>query len=215
MALAATPEFPYTKETANYARLCRLLVDVGSQALRDTFNAIHSPKNLPTVLGRYRVLTKLNFLWEKGVLNETQWGKLYPSPKSSVSSINFDITLLVVLLRNICGLPQTGWDSSPHPGDVSKQADIIRLREYRNAVYAHATQASVDDAAFEGYWQSISNTIVRLAGESYAAAISKLKDECMEPEKEENYRQLLQQWKEDEDIIKKKLQKIEGTYNSY
>ena len=39
-----------TKETTNYARLCRLLVDVGTQALRDTFDAIHPPTNLHTIL---------------------------------------------------------------------------------------------------------------------------------------------------------------------
>lgn len=35
-----------SKETTNYARLCRLLVDVGTQALRDTLDAIHVPTNL-------------------------------------------------------------------------------------------------------------------------------------------------------------------------
>ena len=71
MASAATPEFPFTKETTNYARLCRLLVDVGSQALRDTFDAIHPPGRLSTVLGRHPVHAKLTFLKDKRVLNET------------------------------------------------------------------------------------------------------------------------------------------------
>ena len=51
MASAATPAFPSTKETTNYARLCRLLVDVGSQALRDTFDAIHPAGGLHIVFG--------------------------------------------------------------------------------------------------------------------------------------------------------------------
>ena len=36
MACAA-PTASSSKETTNFARLCRLLVDVGTQALRDTF----------------------------------------------------------------------------------------------------------------------------------------------------------------------------------
>ena len=214
MASAATPTFPSTKETTNYARLCRLLVDVGSQALRDTFDAIHSPVGLHTVLGRHPEHATLKSLKSKRVLNATQWGKLYPAIPSSVSSAGFDITLLMVLLRNICGIapPSTGWDRLPPSTDLSKQANIARLKYYRNTVYGHASQASVDDVAFNNYWLDISNAIVGMAGAGYGAAISKLKIECMDPDTEEHYRQLLKQWKEEEDNIKETLQKIEGTY---
>ena len=216
MASAATPAFPSTKETTNYARLCRLLVDVGSKALRNTFDAIHPPAGLHTVLGRHPVHATLKSLKYKRVLNATQWGKLYPTIPSCVSSAEFDITLLMVLLRNICKLapPSTGWDSLPPPADVSKQANIARLKYYRNTVYGHASQASVDDFAFNNYWQEISNAIVGLVGAGYGAAISKLKNGCMDPDTEEHYRQLLKQWKEDEDNIKEKIQDIEGKYNS-
>ena len=217
MASAATPASPSTKETTNYARLCRLLVDVGSQALRDTFDTIHPPKGLDTVLGRHPEHATLKSLKSKRVLNATQWGKLYPAIPSSVSSKGFDITLLMVLLRNICKLapPSTGWDSLPPSTDLSKQANIARLKYYRNTVYGHANQASVDDVAFNNYWLDISTAIVGMVGAGYGAAISKLKNECMDPDTEEHYRQLLKQWKEDEDNVKEKLQEIEGANNSY
>ena len=48
MAAALSP-FASTKETTNYARLCRLLVDVGSQVLRSSFDKIHPPATLYTV----------------------------------------------------------------------------------------------------------------------------------------------------------------------
>ena len=47
---SAAPTFSSTKETTNYARLCRLIVDVGTQVFRDTFDAIHAPTNLHIVL---------------------------------------------------------------------------------------------------------------------------------------------------------------------
>ena len=40
------PDFASTQEKTNYARLCRLLVDVGCTVLRDTFDSIHPPANL-------------------------------------------------------------------------------------------------------------------------------------------------------------------------
>ena len=47
---SATLTTSSSKETTNYARLCRLLVDIGTGALRDTLDAIHPPANLPSVL---------------------------------------------------------------------------------------------------------------------------------------------------------------------
>ena len=126
----ALPSVASTKETTNYARLCRLLVDVGSQALRDTFDSIHPPAGLHLVLARHREHATLQSLRKKKIINPTQWGKLYPTNPQSVSSASFDITLLMVLLRNICGLisPLTGWDSLPPVADVSTSANIARVK---------------------------------------------------------------------------------------
>ncbi|KAL9965547.1 hypothetical protein ACROYT_G029361 [Oculina patagonica] len=211
MASAVPPPVASTKETTNYARLCRLLVDVGSQALRDTFDGIHPPAGLYLVLARNPAHTTLQTLRKKKILNATQWGKLFPTIPSTVSSASFDITLLGVMLRNICGLhaPITGWNSLPPPADTGKEANIARVKYYRNTVYGHASEASVDDATFNTYWQDISNTLVALSGASYGAAINKLKNECMDPDMEEHYRELLKQWKKDEDNIKDKLDEIE------
>ena len=201
-----------TKETTNYARLCRLLVDVGSQALRDTFDKIHPPASLHGVLGTVHATLKLLYTGKKKVLNPTQWGKLYPTRTASVSSAGFDITLLTVLLRNICGLstPAAGWDSLPAATDKSTEDDIARIKYYRNNLYGHASQASIDDASFNAYWQEIREALVRLGGASYGATIDNLKIECMDPETEDHFRKLLEQWKKDDDSIKEKLEEMEG-----
>lgn len=151
MASAPAPSVTSTKETTNYARLCRLVVDVGSQALRDTFDKIHPPAGLHRVLvpgsPAHRTLQRLR---NEKILSLTQWGKLFPAISSSVSTASCDITLLVVLLRNICHLPPpiTGWDNLPHATDTSPEANIARMKYYRNTVYGHASQASVDDVTF-------------------------------------------------------------------
>ena len=207
MACAA-PSASSTKETTNYARLCRLLVDVGTQALRDKFNAIHSPTNLQSALVTNR--STLQSLRTKKILNPTQWGKLFPAIPASVSSRDFDITLLMVLFRNICGLaaPATGWDTLPAATDVSLEADIARVKYFRNTVFAHAEQASFDDPTFRSHWNSIRDTLVRLGGVKYRAAIDHLKTECMDPEAEEHYIELLRQWQKDEDNVKNKLEEL-------
>ena len=198
---SSTTSYASTKETTNYARLCRLLVDVGSHALRNKFDSIHPPAGLHGVLTKPPVLAILHALRRKRILNPAQWGKLYPSSPSSVSSKDFDVTLLVLLLRNICGLvpPATGWDSLPPSADMSAEANIARVKYYRNHVYGNASQASVDDTTFNTYWQDISNALVGLGAD--AAAINTLKTESMDPVIEKHYQELLKEWKKDDDSI--------------
>ena len=207
---SAAPSFHSTKETTNYARLCRLLVDVGAHVLRETFDKKRPTGNLDTVLSTPPTHSILQRLRRNRVLNPTQWGKLYPAIRCSVSSTNFDITLLMVLLRNICGLapPSTGWDSLPAVTDLTLEADIVRIKCYRNTVYGHAIEASVDDATFSQYWKNIQDTLVRLGGTCYQDAIDDLKTECMDPEIEEHFCDLLKAWEKDEISIKEKLDKI-------
>ena len=207
---SAVPAFPSTKETTNYARLCRLLVDVGCHALRKRFDQIHSPAGLYTLLSNPAVHATLDSLRKKRVLNPSQWGKLYPAIRSSVTSVNFDITLLMVLLRSICRLtpPATGWDNLPPATDLTVEADIARVKFYRNTMYGHASHASVDDVTFSTCWNDITDTIVRLGGSLYRAAVNDLRNEPMDRDVEDHYKELLKQWKVDEDNIKIKLEEV-------
>ena len=189
-------------------------MDVGSQALRNKFDSIHPPAGLHAVLTKPPAHPVLQALRKKRILNPTQWAKLYPSTPSSISSKDFDVTLLMLLLRNICGLipPTTGWDNLPPAADTSAEANIARVKYYRNHVYGHASQASVDDATFNSYWQDISNALVGLGAD--ATAINKLKTESMDPVIEKHYQELLREWKKDDDSSKDRLDEIEGNLKS-
>lgn len=207
----AAPTFPSTRETTNYARLCRLLVDVGTLIVREAFDRKHPAENLCTILSSNEVNTVVKSLRERGVLNSLQWGKLYPPIRSSVSSRDFDITLLMVLLRNICGLapPATGWNSLPPASDKTLEADLARIKYYRNTVYGHASKASVDDAQFNRYWKDITKVLVRLGGARYQDAIDNLKKEGMDSELEEHYKGLMKQWVMDEVSVKERLDELD------
>ena len=210
MASAVAPSFRSTKETTNYARLCMLLVEVGAYILRDNFDKRRPTGDLNAVLSSPPVHAVLQSLRKKRILSPFQWVKLYPAIKPTVSSKNFDITLLMVLLRNICGLvrPATGWDTLPPATDTTLEADIVRIKCYRNTVYGHASEASVDDVTFNQYWQDIQDALVRLGGAGYQSAINDLKKECMDPDIEEHYKELLKQWVVDEVSIKERLDEI-------
>ncbi len=149
------------QEKANFTRLCRLLVDKGTEALRTTLDAIHPPANLPVVLNANRKsLLRLRFK----VINGRQWDLLFPPSGNPPDSKTFDVTLLTVLLRNICGLPPpaTGWNTMPLGTDRSQEANITRIKLFRNQVYAHVSSTLVDDTTFENLWQEISQALVQL-----------------------------------------------------
>ena len=116
----------------------------------------------------------------------------------------------MILLRNLRGFtaPLTGWDAMLAVKDLSREADIARVKYFRNTVYGHAENASVDDVKFNDYWCDIRDTLVRLGGVSYKAAIDDLRNECMDPEVEDHYMELLSEWKKDEDNIKDQLDEI-------
>ena len=209
---SAAPSFPSTKQANNYERLCHLLVGVGWQVLRETFDRVRPPGSLHSVLADPQIHAQLKSLQKKRVLSTTQWSKLYPVIKSSVSSRDFDSTLLVILLRNICGLfpPATGWSNCPLVTDTTLAADIARIQFYKNTVYRHTSNASVEDAAFSSYWKEIKDTLVRLGGACYRDAIDDFENEIMDPEFEGHYQELLKQWVEDDRSIEDKLKEDDG-----
>ena len=147
------------QEKANFTRLSRLLVDKGTQALRNTFDGIHCPASLPAVLNANK--TSLLRLKPR-VINNSQWNLLYPPSGDPPDVKTFDVTLLTVLFRNICGFPKTGWSVAPVDTDRSTQANIVRIKSYRNEVYAHVTSTRVDNATFESLWQKISQALIEL-----------------------------------------------------
>ncbi|EDO41524.1 predicted protein [Nematostella vectensis] len=166
--------FPLTKESDNFAKLGRLLIDGGTKALCSVLDgSIHPPGDLAVAL--YNNKTLLHNLWKpptprprnwRKVLNDDQWYQLFPQPSLlPPSSESFDITLLTILLRNICPTltaPATGWDALPAPTDKSKEGMIARIKYYRNKVYAHIHEAACDDDTFEKFWDPITAALVAL-----------------------------------------------------
>ena len=153
-----------TPGKAHFQRVTRLLIIGGTNLLREIFDFKCPPVSLPTMLNnpaRKKIL-------KTAKLTKPQWDCLYPSPGVCGKSTDFDITLLFRLLRTICNLlpPVTGWDSLPAPTDHSLVADLIRIKYYRNSVYAHIGQSmEIADDEFLSLWQEISGVLERIAGQ--------------------------------------------------
>jgi hypothetical protein len=72
------------------------------------------------------------------------------------SSKDFDITLMIFLLRNL--IPIDMDNRLPSATDTSLRADLSRIRCYRNLI-VHCDSALVDDTDFESYWNDVTPVI--------------------------------------------------------
>lgn len=153
-----------TDEKANFQRLTRLLISGGTRLLREIFDKYCPPSALP---GKLRDPSIKRELMSK--LTKPERDILYPSSGVNGKSTDCDVTLLFRLLRkqNICSLspPPGGWDKQPASGDHSLTADLVRIKHYRNNLYAHVTETmEIKNDEFESIWAEMRDAFVRIAG---------------------------------------------------
>ena len=203
MAAAAPSPLASSVEKTNGAKLSRLLIDGGTTVLRKIFDGHHPPANLITDLNaNYPIL---NNLLRRRVLNGHQWDKLFPPGGVAPDSNTFGITLLFLLLTNICGLtpPPSGWHTKPPPSDTSHEANLARVKRYRNVLYGHVTTTGVDTPTFSALWTEISGVLVSLG--LGRAEVDRLKTE---KGGEQDYIDVLIEWADSEEDIKSQLKNI-------
>ena len=203
MAAAGPSPLVSSVENTNGAKLSRLLIDGGTTVLRKIFDGHHPPANLITDLNaNYPIL---NNLLRRRVLNGHQWDKLFPPGGVPPDSSTFDITLLFLLLTKICGLPPppSGWHTKPPSSDTSHEANLARVKFYRNILYGHVTTTGVDTPTFSALWTEISDVLVSLGLDQ--AEVDRLK---AEKGGEQDCIDVLTEWADSEEDIKTQLKNI-------
>ena len=215
MAAAPDPEevLRSTRGKGNFQRLARLLISGGTALLREVFDQICSPGNLPTILKNPATEKQL----KAAKLTKPQWDCLYPSPGVYGKSADFDVTLLFRLLRTICSLTPsaTGWDLLPASTDHSLAADLARIKYYRNSVYGHVDQnTEITDDEFPSLWQGITEVLVRIAGQisnakkhEWQKAVDAFLKDPLTAEDERNAQELLR-WYDNDTEVKQSIEKL-------
>ena len=202
MAAAAPSALASSVEKTSGAKLSRLLIDGGTRALKKTFDSYHPPHRLVQDLNtNYSILE--NLFYER-ILDGHQWDKLFPPGGVAPDSKTFDITLLFLLLTTICGLraPRSGWHNKPNPRNKSLEANIARVKFYRNKLI-HKPTTGVDTGEFSSLWEEISAPLLALGLDK--GEIDKLKHE---KSGEENYLQALRDWFDSDEKVKSQLKNL-------
>ena len=166
MATATPSPLASSVEKTNGNKLSRFLIDGGTTVLRNIFDSHHPPANLAANLSSKHIHSILTKLRHRNILNGSQWDKLFPpSGGGPPNSINFDITLLFLLLTKICGLsppPSGSWHKMPPVSDTSTEANLARIKYYRNVLCGHAATTGIQTSVFDVKWQEISSVLVSL-----------------------------------------------------
>ena len=219
MAAALDPDevLRSSKGRDNFQHLARLLISGGTVLLREVFDIKCPPSKLRAILQNPATKKRLH---KEAKLTKPQWDCLYTSPGMYGKSEDFDITLLFRLLRRICGLtpPVTGWDALPGSTDDSLEADLARIKYYRNSLYGHVNEnMEISDYEFSVHWREISEALMRISSQISPAkakqwknAIDKfLKDPLTEEAK--RHEQELQRWYQNDTEVKEYLEKVESS----
>ena len=195
-AASSAGSFVYavSEEKTNGTRLARLLIDGGTHVLREFLHSIYPPATLQHILNNN--FERLRSLKTRRVIFDSQWDKLFPSSGAPPESKAFDITLLHLLLRELCHLtaPPTGWNKMPADSDTSPEANIIRINGFRNEL-CNSVSTGIPNSEFEDKWNKISSSLQALEAGISRKRIQDLKNDPIDDETRRVMDEQVEQWK--------------------
>ena len=185
----ASTSYAATEEMTNINRVSRLLMGPCTDQLRDLLRFYIPPASFPSVIQRERSRLPR--------LTEPQRELIFPN--SGVYSGNYDdmdISLLYILLRNVCGIQAhgRGWGNTPDSADRSVSANIERLRLARNQC-GHSL-GGMCYTEFNQIWSEIKAAVVDLDktlgnGNTYQKIVEFIRNDTMDPVRDILYRDKL------------------------
>ena len=195
----ASTSYGATEEMTNLNRVSRLLMGPCTDQLRDLLRFYIPLASFLKVIQREKSrLSRLTGPQKNLIL-----------PSSGVYSGNYndmDISLLYILLRNVCGIQahNKGWGNIPDSTDRSVSANIERIRLARNDC-SHFT-GGMCKTEFHRIWSNIKAAVVDLdkylgVGKKFQEIVDFVRNDTMDPAKDKHFNdQLLEQMKDIENI---------------
>ena len=191
--------FDTSEEKTNGTRLARLLIDGGTHVLRKFLDSVYpEPTLLANELKKNR--TKFQTLKSKGVIFKEQWEMLFPT-SGLPDSKEFDITLLHLLIREVCYLPAplTVWHKMPADDDQSLEANIARIKCFRNEL-CHSVSTSIPNEEFEDKWNTIASSLEAIKIGVYRKKIQALKNDSIDHKTHKRVEEEVEKWQQFQEL---------------
>ncbi|XP_053397114.1 uncharacterized protein LOC123551680 [Mercenaria mercenaria] len=191
------------EKCAYYLRIVRFTVDAGTEAVRELLYYYKAKRNLAAFFAGRTISDELKLLKRKHVLSNEQYQRVIASSDAD----DFDLSLLLTLLTNIfaCMIetPVNGWSKPVDEHDTSTGADLLRLKDLRNLIIGHKTNARLSSEEFEKLWGQLENILTRIlklvdggSEDKIRERLGEYKTKALEPsgETEQKYLDLIQHW---------------------
>lgn len=198
-----------SEEKTNGTKLLRLVIDGGTTVLRGYLLESISSTLQDVLLKHKGKLASLKSSKKKIITND-QWNQLFPSTGVPPNPQTFDITLLHLLLREVCGFaaPAEGWHKMPSDTDLSKEAHIVRIKVLRNEL-CHGISTSIPNDKFQDKLQTISQSLVALGLDQ--KEVNRLATEPIDHDTERRVNEEVEKWKIE---IEPRVNKLENDYQT-
>ncbi|XP_069408942.1 E3 ubiquitin-protein ligase DZIP3 isoform X9 [Ovis canadensis] len=159
-------EMPIFKLDYNYFyHLLHIIIVSGTDIVRQIFDEALPPPLLKKELLIHKNVLEpyYNHLWTNHPLGGA-WHLLYPPNKELPQSKQFDLYLLLALIKhlNVFPAPKKGWNMEPPPSDLSKSADVLRLCKYRDILLSEILMNGLTESQFNSIWKKVSDILLRL-----------------------------------------------------
>ncbi|XP_021119667.1 E3 ubiquitin-protein ligase DZIP3 isoform X8 [Heterocephalus glaber] len=159
-------EMPIFKLDYNYFyHLLHIIIISGTDIVRQIFDEAMPPPLLKKELLIHKNVLEsyYNHLWTNHPLGGS-WHLLYPPNKELPQSKQFDLCLLLALIKhlNVFPAPKKGWNMEPPSSDLSKSADILRLCNYRDILLSEILMNGLTESQFNSIWKKVSDILLRL-----------------------------------------------------
>ncbi|XP_032262380.1 E3 ubiquitin-protein ligase DZIP3 isoform X1 [Halichoerus grypus] len=159
-------EMPIFKLDYNYFyHLLHIIIISGTDIVRQIFDEAMPPPLLKRELLIHKNVLEpyYNHLWTNHPLGGA-WHLLYPPNKELPQSKQFDLYLLLALIKhlNVFPAPKKGWNMEPPSSDLSKSADILRLCKYRDILLSEILMNGLTESQFNSIWKKVSDILLRL-----------------------------------------------------
>ncbi|XP_052080425.1 uncharacterized protein LOC127718446 [Mytilus californianus] len=159
-----------SSEETYFLRIANLLIRIAPSAVRVKFDKEFHPDVLQKSLNQEK-FKMLESLKKRNILTQTQWDLMFPKI-GTTSSSNFDLTLMISLIRHLTSIPVG--DILPFTTDTSEGADLSRLKYYRNKI-SHSDTGTLSEIDFLQWWTDISEAIHRLSRDRFKQTCTDLK----------------------------------------
>ncbi|XP_060560719.1 uncharacterized protein LOC132720576 [Ruditapes philippinarum] len=205
---------------ANLFRLQIIIIDGGLLVLRNIIDQTLSAKGITLSACLNNEKATITRLKSRGVITQVQYDILFPTGGQAPTTSEMDFTLITCLLRCLkCfGLNKKfDWNTKPIATDLTVEADICRLKAYRNEICHVPTTTGIQPNVFVNWWNDIEQILVRRSSPPLKIhqAIADFEGCLLDPEEEKRLHEEIKRWKDyeaDVDRLNEEMKKVQTDF---